>query len=241
MHTPLKYFSAQQSTNPSPYPLSVNGKEITSLQMLRSETKPEELYPLLQDHSLLHWLIAQGQELTAYTLAQLLRTTSFTTQFRSILDYPSEHEQELSQEELHACSARKNYISTYTNDDAILSNPYSVALNQGELNEILFLGTKKIYLCEDAFKIPIVITDVHYVGIGGAVVKPPLSQEEYRNNNIIVDGIPLPEHPAKYISPGIKSSDATSRFDAFLPKEETLEILLPPFLAKKTETQNPNS
>lgn len=193
MHTPLKYFSTPQPSEPFTYPLSVNGKEITSLAMLRAETKLEELYPLLHDHSLLHWLVAQGQEHTAYTLAQLLRTAKFTTEFRFILGFPSEHNRELSREELHAYAARKKYISQYTDDEAILSSPYSVAFNQNELNEILFLGINKIYLCEEAFRIPTEITNVFYVGIGGAVIKQPLSREEYGKYGIVVKNIPLPE------------------------------------------------
>ena len=199
MYTPLKYFSTPQPTEPYIYPLSVNGKDITSLQMLRTETTPEELYPLLHDHSLLHWLVAQGQEHTAYTLAQLMRTAKFTNEFRSILGFPSEHNRELGREELHAYATRKKYIGQFTDSEAILSNPYSVALNQNELNEILFLGTDKIYLCEEAFKIPTEITGVCYIGIGGAVIKQPLSLSEYSKYNITVAGIPLPELPTKYV------------------------------------------
>jgi len=232
MHTPLKYFSTPQPQTPYVYPLSVNGKEITSLQMLRKETKPEELYPLLHDHSLLHWLVAQGEAHTAYMLAQLLRTAKFTNEFRTILGFPSEHNRELTREELHAYAARKKYISQFTNDEAILSIPYSVALNQNELSEILFLGTDKIYLCEDAFTIPIEITGVCYIGIGGAVIKQPLSREEYGKYNIIVENIPLPEQPVKYIANGSKES--RTQFDAILANGAT-ERKIPTFLKAKTE------
>lgn len=230
MHTPLKYFSTPQPAEPYVYPLSVNGKDITSLQMLRTETTPEELYPLLHDHSLLHWLVAQGQEHTAYTLAQLMRTAKFTNEFRSLLGFPSEHNRELSREELLAYAARKKYIGQFTDNESILSNPYSVALNQNELNEILFLGIEKIYLCEDAFKIPTEITGVCYIGIGGAVIKQPLSLEKYSKHNIIVAGIPLPEQAIKYVVKDIKSDTIATQFDAFLPNGTKSKIHMPDFL-----------
>ena len=230
MNTPLKYFTTPQPTEPFSYPLCVNGKEITSLPMLRTQVKPEELYPLLHDHSLLHWFVAQGQEHLAYTLAQLLRTVKFTEEFCSILGFPSEHNRELSREELHAYAARKKYISRYTDDETILSNPYSVALNQNELNEILFLGVNKIYLCEEAFKIPTEITDVCYVGIGGAVIRQPLSPAEYSKHNITVENIPLPGQPADYISEGYK--EAKAQFNVLLAHSAT-ERLIPSFLKTK--------
>ena len=198
MNTPLQYFTLPQERTHTPSPFIINGGEITSLPMLLAQTTPEELYPFLYDHSLLHWLISQGQEHVAYALAQLLRTADFSTEFRSILGFPAAHGQELQEEELNAYEVRKNYISHFTDNSSILSNPYSVAINQIELNEILFLGTAKIYLCEDAFKVPTEITGVHYVGIGGAVIRQPLSKEEYAKYDITIEGIPLPEHSFPY-------------------------------------------
>jgi len=238
MHTLFKRFATPAAQPPAQLPLPVNGKTITSLQMLLSETQPEELYPLLHDHSLLHWLITQGQEDLAYKLAQLLRTTSFFTEFRSALGFPAEHNHELSEEELRSFSARKKRVAIYTNDETALSNPYTVAFNQDELNEILFLGIKAIYLCEDAFRIPLAITGVHYIGIGGAVIKQPLSHAEYHNSGIIVDGIPLPEHPVKYLNPNAKVDGTSSGVNDFLPKQNHKDMQLPPFLLKKPEKKH---
>ena len=241
MHTLFKRFTTPAAQPPAQHPLPVNGKTITSLQMLLSETQPEELYPLLRDHSLLHWLIAQGQDDLAYKLAQLLRNTSFFTEFRSALGFPAEHTHELSEEELRSFSARKERVAIYTDDETALSNPYTVAFNQNELNEILFLGIKTIYLCEDAFRIPLAITGVHYIGIGGAVVKQPLSHAEYHKNGIVVDEIPLPEHPASHVYKNSIANDSLSRYDANIPKDEISKTVLPPFLVKGTTTHNPNS
>ena len=210
MSTPLTYFSTSTNKEPNCAPLSVNGTDFSSLQTLLSKTRPEELYPLLHDHSLLHWLIGQKEEHKAYALAQLLRTVNFTTEFRHILGFPEEHTHELREEEVKAYEKRKNYIRRFTNDESILSCPYSVALNQTELNEILFLGTKKVYLCEDAFKIPLEITDIHYVGLGGAVIRKPLSKEEYAKYNITIDAIPLPEYFANPVTSDYHSAPDTS-------------------------------
>lgn len=189
----ITYFSTPMQKETTSTPLLVNGKEITSLQVLLSKTKPEELYPLLHDHSLLHWLILQGHAPIAYSLAQLLRTGNFTMEFRRIIGFPEEYNQELCEAELKNYEIRKNCIRRFTNDEGILSAPYSVAFNQTELDEILFLGAKTIYLCQDVFKIPLEITSVHYIGLGGAVIRQPLSQKEYAEHNIVITGIPLPE------------------------------------------------
>ena len=55
--TSLSYFSTpKKQPAEQGVPLYVNGNSITSLHELRTHTKPNDLYPLLHNHSLLHWL-----------------------------------------------------------------------------------------------------------------------------------------------------------------------------------------
>lgn len=195
--TSLSYFSTpKKQPAEQGVPLYVNGKSITSLHELRTHTKPNDLYPLLHNHSLLHWLVAQGREETAYSLACLLRTINFPSEFERILGFPSEHNHELSENEIVNFENRKEYLREFTNNEVILSDPYTVALNQTELHEILFLGATKVYLCSGIFRIPLSIPNVRYIGIGGAVIQQPLSQEEYLSHKIKIMGIPLPLAPA---------------------------------------------
>jgi len=116
----ISYFSTPKTKPAEPtVPLYVNGKAITSLHELHTFTKPGDLYPLLHNHSLLHWLIALGKAETAYSLANLLRTTSgdFPSKFERILGFPPEHNKELSEQEIVNFENRKQYLRKFINDE----------------------------------------------------------------------------------------------------------------------------
>ena len=77
--------------------------------------------------------------------------------------------QEIDLKEVELKNQRRTKLKQYTSDEDVLSRVDKVAFNQNELEILIKDETKKIYLCNNQFVIPLDFKNVKYIGISEAI------------------------------------------------------------------------
>lgn len=82
-----------------------------------------------------------------------------------------------------------------TSDETIIANAAKTAFHRGDLVELLKAGEKTIYLCGDAFDIPIRKENVRYIGVLGTpkITIAAKSREDLAEKNITFENVEMPE------------------------------------------------
>lgn len=89
---------------------------------------------------------------------------------------------------------KKSILSDKTDDETIIDNAVSTALNQEDLAALIQMDYKTIYLCGELFNVPIRIGGVKYIGILGTpkIKIRAKSQEEVDAKQISFENVQLP-------------------------------------------------
>ena len=89
---------------------------------------------------------------------------------------------------------KKSILSEKTDDETIIDNAVSTAINQEDLAALIQMDYKTIYLCGEQFNVPIRIAGVKYIGILGTpkIKIRAKSQEELDEKQISFENVQLP-------------------------------------------------
>ena len=89
---------------------------------------------------------------------------------------------------------KKSVLSDKTDDETIIDNAVSTALNQEDLATLIQMDYKTIYLCGEQFNVPIRVADRKYIGILGTpkIKIRAQSQDDLDAKNISFENVQLP-------------------------------------------------
>lgn len=186
-------FETTKNSTETKNEFAISGKEIHDIKDLRDAFDMQEVLSALMDGSLENFLKSHYYEFEAIRVKKLsIEDKDCARKLCEILgvDYLAQSNKNISSEELQK---RREQISAYTTDEAILSQAYRVALNQEEMGDLLNKGEKEIYLCGGSFSIPLTVPGITYTGVANPKIEWPFTKEQYRRVGITVENINLPE------------------------------------------------
>lgn len=189
---------------------------IKSLKELREHFDKEACLAALKDGTLYRWLVQHYYEKEAQGIKRLrIEDKDCLRTLCKILSVDYAANQELSEEEKNALEAKRAEVSKFTSDEKILNALYLVAMNQEELAQLIDAGETTIYLCNDAFTIPLRKSGITYIGIGTVELENPFTKEQYQKAGITVENITLPEKADPETEAFAKAAAKENGYDDF--------------------------
>lgn len=186
---------------------------------------------------LIEWMENNLYEEIAESLGQLDKDApDFPQRLCEILgvEMPETADENPDIDAIQRTQEKEKTLRQKTSDEKIIANAAKTAFHRGDLVELLKAGEKTIYLCGDAFDIPIRKENVRYIGVLGTpkITIGAKSREELAEKNITFENVEMPEKlreaPAPVSveksvesssEPRVKLSSPTRKFTA----EELLE------------------
>ncbi len=97
-------------------------------------------------------------------------------------------------EEISKSNERLGFIRKITDDDKLINQSERIARNQGELDRLVSIGEKKIYLLDGTFRINLSYENVNYIGIKNVTAYIPSKEiVPFKQKNIIFTNIEFDE------------------------------------------------
>lgn len=213
--------------------LKMNDQKIHSMQELRKNFDTEVIMKKHRNGKLVKWLKQHYYEKEAAAVS-LIRPDSkkCLKELCAALGVAYDPLSFSSEEEKEKLNKRKDAVSKFTKDDAILSRIDMVATNQAELADILDREkedidmpgkeTEVIYLCNNTFAIPITLPNRKYIGIGDVVLENAFTKAQYEKAGIKVENIALSETEDPDTAAQAKLAAANYGYDDFSESHSTL-------------------
>ena len=147
---------------------------------------------------LIEWMENNLYEEIAESLGQLDKDSpDFPQRLCEILgvEMPETADEKPDIDAIRRTQEKEKTLSQKTSDEKIIANAAKTAFHRGDLVELLKAGEKTIYLCGDAFDIPIRKENVEYIGVLGTpkITIGTKSREELAEKNITFENVELPE------------------------------------------------
>lgn len=157
------------------FPLKMaNGADVRSLEEFIENFDIESALGYYEDGKLITWLRDRYNDTEADKLEALDKTAkSFTSDFCAVFGIEAAADDAENGADIDYIARRnekKRILRTITDDESVIYNVDSVALDQDDLLDIFDEGKKEIYLCQGEFEIPLSVTGVTYHGIADPVV-----------------------------------------------------------------------
>lgn len=97
-------------------------------------------------------------------------------------------------EEISKSNERLGFIREITDDDKLINQAERIARNQDELDKLVSVGEKKIYLLDGTFRINISYENVNYIGIKNVTAYIPSKEiVPFKQKNIVFTNIEFDE------------------------------------------------
>lgn len=157
------------------FPLKMaNGAEARTLEELTENFDLTSVLGYYEDGKLINWLRDRYHDTEADKLEALDKNSkSFTSDFCAIFGVEMNSEEAEDGADIDYIARRnekKKILRTITDDESVIYNVDSIALDQNDLLDLYDEGKKDIYLCKGEFEIPLSITNVTYHGIVDPIV-----------------------------------------------------------------------
>lgn len=168
-----------------------DGIEVKTIEELRENFDLEKVVEYFKDGRLLEWLEDHFYDDEAEAIESIEVDDKNTPQkICAALNVECDEDLEFTQR----IREKKAILSEKIDDQTIIDNATTTALNQDDLANLLHMDYKKIYLCGELFNVPIRMTDMNYVGILGTpkIKIKANSDEELKAKNIKFENCQLP-------------------------------------------------
>lgn len=174
---------------PIKFPLKMRGIDVRNLEDLRENFDLNAAVAYFKDGKLIKWLEARYYDDEAEKISSLNENVpDFREKLCAALGV------EFAGDDSARVEEKKNRLRELTDDESIIDNAATTALNQEDLAELLDAGTRTIYLCGKIFTVPIRVRDKKYIGVLGTpeIKIRANSQAELDAQNISFVNVILP-------------------------------------------------
>lgn len=168
-----------------------DGAEVSTLEELRDNFDLEQVVEYFKSGELLTWLEDRFYDDEADAINEIdANDGNLTAKICAALNVECDDNLEFMQR----IREKKSILSDKTDDETIIDNAVSTALNQEDLATLIQMDYKTIYLCGEQFNVPIRVAGVKYIGILGT---PKIKirakiQEEVDAKQISFENVQLP-------------------------------------------------
>lgn len=173
------------------FALEMNGIEIKTLEDLRENFNLEKAVDYFQSGELLDWLNDRFYDDEAEKIENISPDDKNLSQkICAALNVECDEDLEFTQR----IREKKKILEEKTDDQNIIDNATTTALNQDDLANLLNMDYQTIFLCGENFTVPIRVSDKKYIGV---LSTPKIkikanSQEELDAKNISFENCILP-------------------------------------------------
>lgn len=173
------------------FAIEMNGIEIKTLEDLRENFDLEKAVTYFKTGELLNWLEDRFYDDEAEKIENISADDKNLSQkICAALDVECDEDLEFTQR----VREKKIFLEEKTDDQNIIDNATTTALNQDDLANLLHMDYKTIFLCGENFTVPIRVSDKKYIGV---LSTPKIkikanSQEELDAKNISFENCKLP-------------------------------------------------
>lgn len=168
-----------------------DGVEVSTLEELRDNFDLELVVDYFKKGELIEWLEDRFYDDEADAISEIdANDRNFTAKICAALNVECDDNLEFIQR----VREKKSVLSDKTDDETIIDNAVSTALNQEDLATLIQMDYKTIYLCGEQFNVPIRIAGVKYIGILGTpkIKIRAKSQDELDSKQISFENVQLP-------------------------------------------------
>ena len=216
-----------------------DGAEVSTLEELRDNFDLEAIVGYFKSGDLLTWLEDRFYDDEADAISEIdAEDRNLTAKICAALNVECDDNLEFIQR----VREKKNYLIEKTDDETIIDNAVSTALNQEDLAALIQMDYKTIYLCGEQFNVPIRIGGVKYIGILGTpkIKIRAKTQEEVDAKQISFENVQLPWQKAAPIEelkalaekifqtggkfPIVKNGQQVSTFDQLSKAEKSAAL-----------------
>ena len=168
-----------------------DGAEVSTLEELRDNFDLEAVVGYFKNGDLLTWLEDRFYDDEADAISEIdAEDRNLTAKICAALNVECDDNLEFIQR----VREKKSILSDKTDDETIIDNAVSTALNQEDLAALIQMDYKTIYLCGELFNVPIRVPNMKYIGILGTpkIKIRAKSQEEVDAKQISFENVQLP-------------------------------------------------
>ena len=144
------------------FAIEMNGIEIKTLEDLRKNFDLEKAVTYFKTGELLNWLEDRFYDDEAEKIENISADDKNLSQkICAALDVECDEDLEFTQR----VREKKIFLEEKTDDQNIIDNATTTALNQDDLANLLHMDYKTIFLCGENFTVPIRVSDKKYIGV----------------------------------------------------------------------------
>ena len=168
-----------------------DGAEVSTLEELRDNFDLEAVVDYFKNGDLLTWLEDRFYDDEADAISEIdADDRNLSAKICAALNVECDDNLEFMQR-VHV---KKSILSDKTDDETIIDNAVSTALNQEDLAELIQMDYKTIFLCGELFNVPIRVPGMKYIGILGTpkIKIRAKTQEEVDAKQISFENVQLP-------------------------------------------------
>lgn len=168
-----------------------DGVEVRTLEELRENFDLEKVVEYFNSGELLEWLEYRFYDDEAEAIENIdTDDRNLTAKICAALDVECDDDLEFMQR----LREKKVILAEMTDDESIIDNAASTALNQEDLATLINMDYKTIYLCGENFNVPIRVAGMKYIGV---LSTPKIkirakSQEDLDAKEISFENVQLP-------------------------------------------------
>jgi len=173
------------------FALEMNGVEVKTLEELRENFNLEEAVEYFKSGELVDWLADRFYDDEADAIENISADDKNLSQkICAALDVECDEDLEFTQR----VREKKKILAEKTDDENIIDNATTTALNQDDLANLLHMDYPTIFLCGENFTVPIRVENKKYIGV---LSTPKIkikanSQEDLDTKNISFENCKLP-------------------------------------------------
>ena len=172
------------------FALEMNGIEIKTLEDLREIFNLEQAVKYFKSGELLQWLEDRFYDDEAEAIEKISADDKNLSQKLCAALGVEYYDEEFTQR----VREKKKFLMERTEDENIIDNAATTALNQDDLANLLYMDYQTIYLCGENFSVPIRVENKKYIGILSTpkIKIKASSQADLDAKNIIFENCKLP-------------------------------------------------
>ena len=173
------------------FSIELNGIEVKTLEDLQKNFELEKIVAYFKSGELLDWLNDRFYDDEAEKIENISPDDKNLSQkICAALNVECDEDLEFTQR----IREKKKILEEKTDDQNIIDNATTTALNQDDLANLLHMDYQTIFLCGENFTVPIRVSDKKYIGV---LSTPKIkikanSQEELDAKNISFENCILP-------------------------------------------------
>ena len=172
-----------------------NGVLVRTLEELKENFDIESLLEYYESGKLVEWLESRYYDIEAQKVSELERSAeNFPAMLCESLglNFKENEVSEFDSDMIKRRVEKREHLKTLTDDEEILNQVDCIALTQEDLDTLIAMGEKKIYLCEGEFSIPLIVPDMTYIGLfHPCAVIQATDNVNFKEKNIVFQDMPF--------------------------------------------------